>query len=77
MLKEKSMTHRPLPRQAVMHKKAILKLKKEGKDTSPQNYTDVVNRLTKEPLAKIELKIAIENKSYDMQLKKMYMGRSR
>ena len=76
-MKERSMTHRPLPRQAMLNKRAKLRAPNTATTTSPKNYHEVVNRLTKEPLAKIELKIAIENKSYDMQVKNMQMVRSR
>ena len=65
-MREKSMTHRPLPRQAQFRKKALQNKMNNTTSHSPNNQQDVVSRLTKEPLAKIELKIAIENKSYEM-----------
>ena len=73
---ERSMTHRPLPKQAQIHRKHV-KAMREGRSVSPSSYHEVVERLTKEPLAKVELKIAIENKSYDMQMKNMSMLKSR
>ena len=41
------------------------------------SYRDVVDRLTQAPLKRAELKVVMENKSYDLQFKQMQQERSR